>query len=593
MYLHKNIDALKKKDPELATRILSVKVSNDYQVLPARNGSFTLKKKGIPIHSIYDPQKEADSWLEKQYRDIQSSPTICVFGFGLGYHVEILTKSSPRKRIVVFEPDLRVLKCAFSVRDLKHLISNIEIVNTIDLSILDSDFIILKHPPSIRFDKPFYDQLEERLRSLKLIKSCLKIIVVGPIYGGSLPIANYVVNALKRLGHNVEFIDFSLYKDAFLSLDNNFKDKAIRAHLQSQFINLTSCIASARCKEFKPDIIISIAQAPLNEICLSEFRKLKIPTVFWFVEDFRIMTYWERIAKLYDFFFVIQKGEFFDLLRKRGIKNFYYLPLAADPEIHKPLELNSEELSEYGSDISFVGAGYYNRRCMFEGLLDFNFKIWGNEWDLNSPLKDYIQRKGERIEPQEYIKIFNATKININLHSSPWHRGVNPDGDFINPRTFEIAACGAFQLVDFRNHLPELYDIGKEIVCFTDINDLREKIQYYLEREDERSLIAERAREKTLSNHTYKLRLEEMLDFIIKKGNQLPDWGTARQPVEQLISEAESDQELTNYLKKFKDHARIELDDIIEDIKNSEGELKKPEKIFILMNEIKKVYLKQ
>lgn len=28
--------------------------------------------------------------------------------------------------------------------------------------------------------------------------------------------------------------------------------------------------------------------------------------------------------------------------------------------------------------------------------------------------------------------------------------GVEPYGDFVNPRTFESAACGAFQLVDSR-----------------------------------------------------------------------------------------------------------------------------------------------
>ena len=38
--------------------------------------------------------------------------------------------------------------------------------------------------------------------------------------------------------------------------------------------------------------------------------------------------------------------------------------------------------------------------------------------------------------------------INLNLHSAMQGRGVNREGDFVNPRTFEVAATGAFQVVD-------------------------------------------------------------------------------------------------------------------------------------------------
>ena len=44
----------------------------------------------------------------------------------------------------------------------------------------------------------------------------------------------------------------------------------------------------------------------------------------------------------------------------------------------------------------------------------------------------------------EAVKIFNASRINLNLHSSPYHLGINPEGDYVNPRTFDLAAAGPF-----------------------------------------------------------------------------------------------------------------------------------------------------
>ena len=86
--------------------------------------------------------------------------------------------------------------------------------------------------------------------------------------------------------------------------------------------------------------------------------------------------------------------------------------------------------------------------------------------------------------------------------------------------------------------------------------------------------------------------MKEMIELIYENLGSLPSWGVARQPVDNLISQALPDQELINYLERFNNRGSIDLDDILEDIYNSEGELQRPEKIFLLMNQIKKVYLK-
>jgi len=159
-----------------------------------------------------------------------------------------------------------------------------------------------------------------------------------------------------------------------------------------------------------------------------------------------------------------------------------------------------------------VGAGYYNRRNFFQGLLDFDLKMWGSDWQGCPALNSVLQRDGARISTEESVKIFNASTINLNLHSSPYHEGVNPHGDYVNPRTFELAACGAFQLVDHRALLPDLFRVGEEVVCFATLAEARQLISYYLTHADERHAIAARARARALKDHTYEQRMQEMLE---------------------------------------------------------------------------------
>ena len=74
----------------------------------------------------------------------------------------------------------------------------------------------------------------------------------------------------------------------------------------------------------------------------------------WFVEDHRLFTYWQAFAPFYDLFAVIQKEPFFEKLAAIGQKNVLYLPLAADPAVHRPLALTPVERRRYGAEVSFM-----------------------------------------------------------------------------------------------------------------------------------------------------------------------------------------------------------------------------------------------
>ncbi|MBI3812906.1 MAG: glycosyltransferase, partial [Nitrospinae bacterium] len=332
---------------------------------------------------------------------------------------------------------------------------------------------------------------------------------------------------------------------------------------------------------------------PLTPNVIQRLKGRGASVAFWFVEDFRTLLYWKEAAPHYDYFFTIQRGVFFDELKKIGVKNYHYLPQACSPDVHRKIPLADEEKKLYSSDISFMGAGYHNRRIFFQGLMDFDFKIWGTEWDYASPLAKLIQKGGERLSPEEYVKIFNGSKINLNLHSSSYHDDVDPEGDFVNPRTFELAACGAFQLVDYRSELDSLFKIGEEIICFKDLRDIREKLRYYLDHPEERERIADRAMERAVKYHTFENRMEEMLavifenekDKFIKKGQGPRGKGQGVNDVERMIREAGENTELKKFLSQFKGEEKLSIKAIVKAIENGKGSLTRPEAIFLMMEQ--------
>ncbi|MBE0603590.1 MAG: glycosyltransferase [Deltaproteobacteria bacterium] len=415
----------------------------------------------------------------------------------------------------------------------------------------------------------------------------LRIAVVGPFYGGSLPIAGYCASALRNLGHEVEFIDNGVFGKTFLSIDKITESAPHRDILRMKFGEFASDAAMARIVPFRPDIVLALAQAPLTEAALTALKGQGIATAFWFVEDFRHMGYWRDLAPKYDYFFTIQEGELLDRLREAGARNVAFLPMAASPDVHRKVELSPGEIQEFGGDVSFVGAGYYNRRRLFEGLVDLDFRIWGNEWESCPALKDFLQRDGARVDTEDIVKIFNASRININLHSSSYHEGVNPDGDFVNPRTFEIAACGGFQLVDSRSGLPGFFRVGEEVACFDDLDDLRAKIVRYLADPEERKAVAERGRRRVLRDHTYERRMEEMIWFMIRSGLRLP-WREMREREDpgRLVGKAGPDTELGLYLARFAGARSLKLKDVVREIRSGGGDLSRVERIFLAMEAI-------
>jgi len=415
----------------------------------------------------------------------------------------------------------------------------------------------------------------------------LRILVVLPMYGGSLPIGRSCATALSHLGHVVEVFEAPSFYPAFSALKDLRVTSDRLEYLENSFLQVVSQAVCAKAETFGPDLVLALAQAPLSRQALKRLRRDGVKTAMWFVEDFRLFTYWEAFAPFYDVFAVIQKEPFPGKLAAIGQENALYLPLAADPAVHRPLELSPVERRIYGAETSFMGAGYPNRRLAFAELLDFGLGIFGSDWEGDAVLAPRVRLEGRRVTTEEAVRIFNAATVNLNLHSSVSAANPVAGGDFVNPRTFELAMCGAFQLVDRRALLPELF-AENELAQFGSMEELKERLAYFLAHPEEREGYAARARERAQREHTYAARLERLLAFTAER---FPGW-PAGEPGEAALAGLPEGMraELTGLLRELSLPLDVSFDDLIWTVRARQGRLSPLETSLLFLDEWRKQY---
>ena len=587
----KNLELLKKKQSGLAKRISELPYPKNVVLVKSKTGHLVPKLDSISLHSSYRPLEEAKRQIDCFVLKPETVPVI--YGLAFGYHVHELLKRTNRE-ILIVEPVVEIFRSFLSHIDITEFLPRVRFLigeppSKIVCYYGQTPWSIFVHRPSYRFSQKYFKQIDKCLTTNQFIDhNQLKVMVINPIYGGSLPTAKYCAAAFKELGHDVCSVNCQDFADSFRAIQGITQIKENSQILSTRFKEMISDVILSKAAEFKPDFILALAQAPLEEATIFRLRTLEVPIAFWFVEDFRTLTYWKDIARKYDYFFTIQKGTFFNELKSKGVQNYYYLPQACSPDVHTPINMATEERNKYLADLSFMGAAYYNRKNIFPRLLDFDFKVWGTGWDFESPIKSRLQNNNERVSTDDSVKIYNSAKINLNLHSSTCHEEINPEGDFVNPRTFEIAACGGFQLVDERSELFNLFDVGHEIVTFRNITELKNIAHYYLKHEKERDIISKKTRDRVLNEHTFKHRMLEMLLFVyhdrldsLKKRfeSRIDDW-------EVLVEEAGGDTELGKYINKFKSKEKMALKLIIKKLKEQEGTLSQNELLLLMVDQV-------
>jgi len=252
---------------------------------------------------------------------------------------------------------------------------------------------------------------------------------------------------------------------------------------------------------------------------ISEIRNMGIPTAIWFVDDPYFTEDTSVICRFYDHVFTHELG-CVDFYRSLGAASVHYLPLGVNPNMFFPRRTGPK----YDYDIVFIGNAFFNRTELFDRLAPFLCRkktlIAGGFWErltTYDKLSPFISHGF--IPPGETANYYSGAKLVINIHR-PWEAGQDNRNTYrlpsrsINPRTYEISACGTMQLTDVREDLGNYYNPGSDLATFGSAEELQAKIEYYLGHEQERRNFAVKGLHTTLRNHTYMSRLPRLLDVI-------------------------------------------------------------------------------
>lgn len=110
--------------------------------------------------------------------------------------------------------------------------------------------------------------------------------------------------------------------------------------------------------------------------------------------------------------------------------------------------------------------------------------------------------------------VFRNTKINLNITLRSIKSG-------IPLRAFDIMGNGGFLMTNYQEELFEYFEPDKDFVCYSDYDELLEKVEYYLKHDEEREKIAQRGCIRVRNEHNFKQRLACIEDVLWRDEHEI------------------------------------------------------------------------
>ena len=171
-----------------------------------------------------------------------------------------------------------------------------------------------------------------------------------------------------------------------------------------------------------------------------------------------------------------------------------YLPEGANPGIHRPWELGKT------IPVSFVGQCYGNRPAIIARLQEAGIHVeaYGAGWP-NGPLST-----------EDMVRLYSKSRINLGFG------GVIGFSDTycLKGRDLAIPMSGGLYLTEHHPELERVYEIGQEIVSYSDFEDLLKKLRYLLDSPEEAERIRQRGFERARRDHSWEIRFEKVFNIV-------------------------------------------------------------------------------
>lgn len=245
-------------------------------------------------------------------------------------------------------------------------------------------------------------------------------------------------------------------------------------------------------------------------------RRTQAKTALWFPDAVSNLGRTYFLQAGYDAVF-LKDPYMVSLFRENLGKAVHYLPECFDPGRHRDGGGTGRADDRFRTDVAIMGSAYPYRIELVKRLAARrDVRVWGPpppRWCDVAGLEGVLT--GEFVAFETKAKALLGAKVVLNvLHPAEiWG---------VNVKTFEFAGIGAFQICEWRPGIAQLFVPGEEIETFRSFAELDEKLDLYLADDAARARIAGAGRVRALAEHTYRHRLETLVDVVFRGGEAWP-----------------------------------------------------------------------
>lgn len=170
-----------------------------------------------------------------------------------------------------------------------------------------------------------------------------------------------------------------------------------------------------------------------------------------------------------------------------------YWPLASSPDLFAPS-------LEKPYDVVFVGGRYGLRGKLVGKLVAAGIEVeaFGPGWPNGF------------IDTQKIVEVFGRAKIVL----GSGYVGYSNKIMTLKLRDFDVPMSGALYVTNPNPDLLKLFCENREVVCYSSIEECIAKIRYYLDHPTEAQAIANAGRYRASTQHTWDIRITELLKAV-------------------------------------------------------------------------------
>lgn len=262
-------------------------------------------------------------------------------------------------------------------------------------------------------------------------------------------------------------------------------------------------ILAAQVKSARPDVVINVAMSFTNNALMTEIKRhtrLLIGQTGWPVNKGDTYNCYDLILS--------SLPNFVDEFRQQGLRSELFR-LGFESSVLSRLKPPRKV-----TDTAFIGALTWAHRERLE-MLEYlcqrvPMTVWGYAETGIVPASVIGKYWKGLSWGLETYQILADSKIALNMHADFAKDFAN------NIRLYETTGVGAMLLTEAKKNLSDMFEPGKEVVTYRSREECAELIKYYLSHDEERESIALAGQRRTLENHTYYHRMQELLTIVQK-----------------------------------------------------------------------------